>query len=134
MSEYVPGVGAEPWRYVQRNRIIAGLSPATLVVQAPPGSGALITADFALSYDRDVLFHQVCFETNAKLVSEEVRKQLAVSVAHGEKKRYKLENVPENYVRDGAPVIQNYADYVRCLTEMPGSRMNELVDTQLRLF
>lgn len=44
LSEYVPGTETMPWRFVQRNRIIAALSPATVVVQAGNGSGALITA------------------------------------------------------------------------------------------
>ena len=55
LSEYIPGTPAEKWRFVQRNRLIAALSPAVLVCQAPAGSGALITADFALEYNRDVL-------------------------------------------------------------------------------
>ena len=55
ISEYEPGVEPAPWRFPARNRIIAGLCAATVVVEARERSGALITADFALEEGRDVL-------------------------------------------------------------------------------
>ena len=55
VSEYEPGVEPAPWRFPARNRIIAGMCRATLVVEARERSGALITADFALEEGRDVL-------------------------------------------------------------------------------
>jgi len=54
VSEYGPGVEPAPWRFPARNRIVAGLCAATLVVEARERSGALITADFALEEGRDV--------------------------------------------------------------------------------
>lgn len=54
VSEYPPGVEPAPWRFPARNRIVAGLSLATVVVEARERSGALITADFALDLGRDV--------------------------------------------------------------------------------
>jgi DNA processing protein len=53
-SEYPPGVEPAPWRFPARNRIIAGLCLATVVVEARERSGALITADFALELGREV--------------------------------------------------------------------------------
>ncbi|MFL6011979.1 MAG: DNA-processing protein DprA [Gaiellaceae bacterium] len=55
VSEYEPGVEPAPFRFPARNRIIAGLCAATIVVEARERSGALITADFALEEGRDVL-------------------------------------------------------------------------------
>jgi DNA processing protein len=54
VSEYEPGIDPAPWRFPARNRIIAGLALATVVVEARERSGALITADFALELGRDV--------------------------------------------------------------------------------
>jgi DNA processing protein len=53
-SEYEAGVEPAPWRFPARNRIIAGLCAATVVVEARERSGALITADFALEEGREV--------------------------------------------------------------------------------
>ena len=55
VSEYEPGVEPAPWRFPARNRIIAGLCRATVVIEARERSGALITADFALEEGREVL-------------------------------------------------------------------------------
>ena len=55
LSEYAPGVVPAPWRFPARNRIIAGLCAATIVVEARERSGALITADLALEEGREVL-------------------------------------------------------------------------------
>jgi DNA processing protein len=55
VSEYAPGVEPAPWRFPARNRIVAGLTLATLVIEARERSGALITADLALDEGREVL-------------------------------------------------------------------------------
>ena len=54
VAEYEPGVEPAPWRFPARNRIIAGLALATVVVEARESSGALITVDFALELGREV--------------------------------------------------------------------------------
>jgi DNA processing protein len=54
VSEYEPGVPPAPYRFPARNRIVAGLCVATVLVEARERSGALITADFALEEGREV--------------------------------------------------------------------------------
>ncbi|UNK16720.1 DNA-processing protein DprA [Paenibacillus sp. N3/727] len=54
LSEYPPGTKAHPGFFPQRNRIIAGMTLGTLVVEADARSGSLITADAALEAGRDV--------------------------------------------------------------------------------
>src|SRR5215210_7765212 len=54
VSEYAPDVEPAPWRFPARNRIVAGLARATVVVEAREASGALITADLALEEGREV--------------------------------------------------------------------------------
>ncbi len=55
ISELAPGTQAAVHTFPSRNRIMAGMSPATLVIEATERSGTLITARLALEYDRDVL-------------------------------------------------------------------------------
>jgi DNA processing protein len=54
VSEYAPGIEPAPWRFPARNRVIAGVAAATVIVEARERSGALITADFALEAGREV--------------------------------------------------------------------------------
>lgn len=52
--EFLPGMEVRPELFAVRNRIIAGLSGCTLVVESPSSGGSMITADLALQYGRDV--------------------------------------------------------------------------------
>lgn len=54
LSEFPLDQPADTYTFPARNRIVAGLSVATIVTEAPEGSGALITADIASDYGREV--------------------------------------------------------------------------------
>ena len=54
LTEFLSGTFPDGPNFVQRNRIIAGLSDATVVVESKKEGGSLITADIAQSYNRDV--------------------------------------------------------------------------------
>lgn len=54
LTEFISGTDPSPENFPARNRIVAGMSDATLVIEAAEGGGALITAEIANSYNRDV--------------------------------------------------------------------------------
>jgi len=54
ITEYKPKEKSNSFHFPVRNRIVAGLSRATLVTEAPAKSGALITANFALDFGREL--------------------------------------------------------------------------------
>jgi DNA processing protein len=55
VTEFEPTFQATRWSFPQRNRIMAGLSHAVLIVEASEQSGTLITARLATDYNREVM-------------------------------------------------------------------------------
>jgi len=75
LSEYPKGSTTFPTNFVLRNRIIAGLSSATIVIEAQEKSGALITANLAAEYNRQVYalpgdVDRLCSKGTNKLISQ----------------------------------------------------------------
>ncbi len=54
VTDFPSGTKIDPPNFLRRNRIIAGLADATIVVESAEKGGALVTADIASSYNRDV--------------------------------------------------------------------------------
>jgi len=109
VSEYAPGVEPAPWRFPARNRIVAGLTLATLVVEARERSGALITVDLALDEGREVL-----------AVPGEITSQLSRGTNH--------------LLRLGAVPVTCAADVLRVLgVEPPPAREPPALEPRLEL-
>lgn len=75
VTEYPPCSLIHRYRFPERNRIIAGLSRSCVVVEAPIGSGALITADHALTEGRDVFVHGACIGSSRDSGAETLASQ-----------------------------------------------------------
>jgi DNA processing protein len=90
MSEYPPGVPPDPWNFPARNRIVAGLCSATVVVEGAQGSGSMITAEHAMEFGRDVF-----------AIPGHVNNPLAF--------------VPLQLIRDGATMIRGAQDLLEDL-------------------
>jgi DNA processing protein len=89
VSEFLPGTPAAPHHFPRRNRILAALAGATVVVEAGARSGALITVDHALDLGKDVwavpgpIDRSVCAGSN-RLLADGARPLVSIDefVAH----------------------------------------------------
>ena len=93
LSEFAWRVPARPWRFPARNRVMAGLTRAVVVVEGAERSGARLTADFALELGREVL------------------------AVPGEAGR-KLTSAPHRLLRQGATLCESAADVLAAITPL----------------
>ncbi len=74
ISEFEPEFRATYWSFPMRNRLMAGISRAVLVIEAEEKSGTLITARLATEYNRDVLaVPGTVFSANSKGTNRLIR-------------------------------------------------------------
>ncbi len=110
ISEYQLGSPVQSWQFVERNRIISALSRVVLVMEAPIGSGALHTADFALEHNRELCFFRgalgendvPCVNPQTDLFGEILKGKRSVTT----------------YIQDGAPVIHNAKEVLSLVNTM----------------
>lgn len=124
VSEFEPDFKATLWSFGRRNRLMAGISKATLIIEAEERSGTLITARLATEYNRDVLVVPgSIFSPNSKGVnkllhqgatpvtcSEEVLEALGFELPKNKEKQAKLfsdllpeEKLVVNLLREPSP-------------------------------
>jgi DNA processing protein len=85
VSEYEPGTEPAPWRFPARNRLIAALAQAVVVVEARERSGALITVDLAINLGRPI--YAVPGEITSRLsdgTNELIRRGYATAITDAE--------------------------------------------------
>lgn len=90
VSEFEPTFVATPWSFPQRNRLMAGISHATLIIEAEERSGTLITANFALQYNREVFTVPGSIFSSHSAGSQYLIKQGALSIRTPEDILYAL--------------------------------------------
>ncbi|NLT03932.1 MAG: DNA-protecting protein DprA [Bacteroidales bacterium] len=83
LSELKPGTAAEGWRFLQRNRIVAGLSDACIVVESGEKGGSLNTASRAFEYGRPVYTRPGRPSDNRSKGSNNLIKHLVASLIDG---------------------------------------------------
>lgn len=107
VSEFPPGSPASPKNFPLRNRIVAGMTVGTLVIEAAEKSGSLITARLALEYDRDVyavpgsIFSSLAMGTNGLI------KKGAVPVTHAQDILQTIAPVIQETAKEANPTLGN---------------------------
>jgi len=85
ISEFYSGIKPDRENFPARNRIIAGLSDAVIVIEAREQGGALITADIANSYNRDVFaFPGRTYDAQSKGCIHLIRNNIAQIISSAE--------------------------------------------------
>lgn len=102
VSEYPPGVNLEIYRFPERNRILAGMSALTVVVEAPARSGALITSDFALAEGREVAVAAACRRSSRNAGADALAEDGAPEVRSAEDMRALMQMHIEHSTAQGA--------------------------------
>lgn len=107
ISEFPPGSAPEGWHFPKRNRIISGLSCGVLVVEAPLGSGSLITARSAADQGRDVFAVPGNIDVPSFVGSNQLIREGASLVTTGWEIMCEYEaQYPDKIIRENAPAKQ----------------------------
>ncbi|MCK4386740.1 MAG: DNA-processing protein DprA [Candidatus Pacebacteria bacterium] len=84
LSEFNPTEPATYWTFPQRNRIMAGLAKAVLIIEATEKSGTLITARLALEYNREVCAVPASIFSRFAIGSNKLLRQGATVITSGQ--------------------------------------------------
>ncbi len=85
LSDFTSNTKIDPGNFPRRNRIVAGLSDCTIVVESAIKGGALVTADIASSYNRDVFaFPGRCSDKYSKGCNDLIKRNKAGMIESAE--------------------------------------------------
>jgi DNA processing protein len=91
LTDFPSNTKIDPPNFIRRNRLIAGLSDATIVIESGEKGGALITADIAASYDRDVCaFPGRAGDVYSKGCNSLIKRNIAALIENAEDLEYVL--------------------------------------------
>jgi len=133
LSEFMHDCPPAPGNFPKRNRIIAGLSDATVVVEATEKGGALITAGIASGYDREVFaLPGRLSDENAAGCLALIKNQQAQLVTAGADVAHYL-NWQEDFKKDSHPTVpaiknENERKILKVLKQIDHISVDELVN------
>lgn len=100
LTDFPSGTRIDPPNFIRRNRLIAGLSDVTVVVESGEKGGALITSDIASSYDREVCaFPGRAVDIHSKGCNMLIKKNIAAMIENAEDLEFALGWIPEAKMR-----------------------------------
>lgn len=143
ITDYPPGTSPLPVNFLRRNRIIAGLSHATVLIESKIQGGGMMTARLAFSYDRDVfalpgrvddLRSQGCNKMIAEKVAEplvnveDFIKSIGLDRASVSSNRTDLPTMLDSFYRGSVEkdTIREMAALLECIRKNRGSTVEEL--------
>lgn len=148
LTEFISYTNPDPQNFVKRNRIIAGLSDATIVIESASRGGSLITAELANSYNREVfavpgrvkddmsLGCNALISTNkASILRDASDLEHAMSWQHYQRKKIPLnEQLNLNFSEDEKKILHQLKDendqpidILNDALQMPASKLNSLL-------
>jgi len=117
ISEFLPKTDPNPGHFPRRNRIIAGLSRAVIVIEAGEKSGALLTADMALAYGRELFAVPGHVSSPVSAGAHELLKSGANVLTSADDIFSVLPELKNDYIAPRKPVVADLTDGERRILE-----------------
>lgn len=135
VSDFTSQTKLDRNNFLKRNRIIAGLADATIVVESGEKGGALVTADIAMSYNRDVLaFPGRVGDSSSKGCNGLIKKNKAALIESIEDLEYALgwDEVKQTEAKQ-LPLFTNLSDKENLIVSILKKEEKETIDSLCRL-